>query len=77
MNLRPNSGVEISSLMIAYMLAIFFMSITLGVVIILTAYLIYRIVAIWIALILAPLAFFVTALPGKFKSSLKGVGDEY
>ncbi|MCA9384551.1 MAG: hypothetical protein KC582_01450 [Candidatus Magasanikbacteria bacterium] len=77
MNLRPNSGVEISSLMIAYMLAIFFMSITLGVVIILTAFLIYRIVFLWITLILAPLAFFVTALPGKFQSSLKAVGSEY
>lgn len=66
-----------ANIIIAYMLAIFFMSIALGVVIILTCFLIYRIVALWVVLIISPLAFFITALPPNLKSKFGSLGDEY
>jgi hypothetical protein len=60
------------NIILALMLAVFMLSISLGVVIIMTAYLIFRIVGIWVALILSPIAFFATALPGRLQ---KGMGQ--
>jgi|GEM_PF-1288490 hypothetical protein len=68
---------QFANIILAYGLAIFFMSIALGVVIILTCYLVYRIVALWITLILAPLAFFASALPEKLQRGMGAVTGEY
>lgn len=71
------SGIDVGKIIIAYFLAISFMIIALGVTIILTGYLIYRIVALWVTIIIAPLAFFATAVPDKFKASIGAIGQEY
>lgn len=70
-------GLGLSNLIVAYLLAWFFMGITLGVVIILTAYLVYRIVTIWVLMIVSPLAFFLTALPSKIASKVGAAGEEF
>jgi len=65
------------NIILALMLAIFMLSISLGVVIIMTAFLIVRIVGLWIALILSPLALFATALPGRLQKSLNAFTGSY
>lgn len=66
-----------SSLIISYMLAIFMLGIMISVVTIMTAFLIFRIVGLWIALIMSPLAFFVTAIPSKLSKNLGSIGSDY
>ncbi len=65
------------NLIVSYMLAIFMLGIMISVVSIMTGFLIFRIVGLWIALILSPLAFFVTALPARLSKSLGGISGEY
>jgi hypothetical protein len=65
------------NIILALMLGIFLLSISLGVVIIMTAFLIVRIVGLWIALILSPLALFATALPGRLQKSLNAFTGKY
>ncbi len=65
------------NIILALMLAIFMLSIALGVIIIMTAYLIFRIVGLWIALILSPIALFATALPGKLQKAVDPFTGKY
>lgn len=73
----PAGSVDPLNLILAIMLAIFMLSIALGVVIIMVGYLIFRIVGLWIALILSPIALFVTALPGKLQKGLDSFSGKY
>lgn len=66
-----------SNLIISYMLAIFMLGIMISVVSILTGFLIFRIVGLWIALIFSPLAFFVTAVPGRLAKGLGSIASDY
>ncbi len=61
----------------AFMLANFLLAIMLGVIIIMTAFLIVRIVVIWLSLIMSPIAFFATALPGSAKKALGAFTNDY
>lgn len=77
-----NSGIAAGSvdpmnLILAIMLAIFMLSISLGVVVIMVAYLIFRIVGLWLALILSPIALFATALPGRLQKGLDSFTGKY
>jgi hypothetical protein len=65
------------NLILAIMLAIFMLSISLGVVIIMVAYLIFRVVGLWVALILSPIALFATALPGRLQKGLDNFTGKY
>ena len=80
MQISENAGTGTATgvnLIISYMLAIFMLGIMLSVVSILTGFLIFRIIGLWIALIFSPLAFFVTALPGKLSKAVSGLAGEY
>lgn len=64
-------------LVIAEMLAIFFLGITIVMLLIMLVYLLVRIVGLWIALILSPFAFFATALPNFLAQKISGVTQGY
>ncbi len=69
--------VDQTNLILAIMLAIFMLSISLGIVIIMVGYLIFRIVGLWIALILSPIALFATALPGRLQKGMDNFTGKY
>lgn len=69
--------VDHANLILAIMLAIFMLSISLGIVIIMVGYLIFRIVGLWIALILSPIALFATALPGRLQKGMDNFTGKY
>lgn len=52
-------------LLVASMLAIFMLTIVLTILVIMIAFIIYRIIGLWMILIMSPMAFFALALPGK------------
>lgn len=72
----PNDPL-IVKIVIAEMLAIFFLGITVTMMLIMLVYLIARIVGLWIALILSPLALFATALPPFLAPKVSGVTGDY
>ncbi len=63
--------------MMAYMLGIILLVIASGTLIILIAYIIARIIGLWIALIFAPMAFFSTALPERLKKGMDTFTGKY
>ncbi|MEI7512370.1 MAG: hypothetical protein WCK01_02835 [Candidatus Uhrbacteria bacterium] len=69
--------VDSTNIILALMLGIFMLSISLGVVVIMTAYLIVRIVGLWIALILSPIALFATALPARMQKGISQFSSKY
>ncbi|KAA0205778.1 hypothetical protein EDM68_04720 [Candidatus Uhrbacteria bacterium] len=69
--------VDQTNLILAIMLAIFMLSISLGIVVIMVGYLIFRIVGLWIALILSPIALFATALPGRLQRGMDNFTGKY
>lgn len=71
------TGTDLANVIIAWMLAIFMLSIALAVVIILTLYFVVRIIGLWIALIFSPVAFFATALPDRLKRGLDSFTGKY
>lgn len=71
------STLTLVQILISYMLANFMMSIIVGILVILTAYLAFRIVGLWLALIFSPFALFASALPGRMKKSLAPFVDKY
>jgi len=71
------SSMSLVQIIVSYMLANFMMAIILGLMIILTAYLAFRIVGLWLALIFSPFALFASALPGRIKKSLAVFADQY
>lgn len=73
----PAGTANMANIIISYMLAIFMLGIMISVVSILTGFLIFRIVGLWIALILSPLAFFATAVPGRLAKGLGSIASEY
>ncbi|MCE9586147.1 hypothetical protein K8R04_02400 [Candidatus Uhrbacteria bacterium] len=73
----PAGAANGTNIIIAYMLAIFMLGIMISVVTIMTGFLIFRIVGLWIALIMSPLAFFVTAIPGKLSKHLGSIANDY
>jgi hypothetical protein len=68
---------QLVQIVIAEMLAVFFLGITIVMLLILIVYLIVRIVGLWIALILSPFALFMTAVPPFLASKVSGVTDDY
>lgn len=75
---QANSGtVDPLNLILSIMLAIFMLSISLGVVTIMVGYLIFRIVGLWVALILSPIALFATALPGRLQKGMDNFTGKY
>lgn len=70
-------AVDQMNLLLAIMLGIFMLSISLGVVTIMVGYLIFRIVGLWVALILSPIALFATALPGRLQKGMDNFTGKY
>ncbi len=62
---------------IALMLAVFFLGISCVLLIIMLIYLIFRIVGLWIALILSPLALFLTAVPPVISGKVHSIAGGY
>lgn len=58
------------NLLAASLLGLTMLMISASVILVLCVYLIFRIVGLWILLILSPMAFFALALPGKLKKGL-------
>ncbi|QQR60949.1 hypothetical protein IPH19_00580 [Candidatus Uhrbacteria bacterium] len=73
----PAGTANMANIIISYMLAIFMLGIMISVVSLLTRFLIFRIVGLWIALIFSPLAFFVTAVPGRLAKGLGSIASDY
>ncbi|MBD3284565.1 hypothetical protein GF395_03960 [Candidatus Uhrbacteria bacterium] len=71
------SDPNLLKVVIAEMLAIFFLGITVTMLLIMLVYLLVRIVGLWIALILSPLALMLTAVPDFIKSKVGAVADDY
>jgi hypothetical protein len=69
--------VDQTNLILSIMLAIFMLSISLGIVVIMVGYLIFRIVGLWIALILSPIALFATALPSRLQRGMENFTGKY
>lgn len=68
-----NLAVDIESLeklIVASLLGVIMLGIVVSILIIMIAFLIYRIIALWMLLIISPMAFFCLALPGKLAKGL-------
>lgn len=61
----------------SFLLALVLVVIANGVMIIMTIFVLARIIGLWIALIFSPAAFFVTALPGRLQSGLSSFSGKY
>ncbi len=64
-------------LVAAEMFGIFILGLTCTLMLIMCIYLVVRIVGLWVALILSPLAFFMTAVPSALASKISGIADDY
>jgi len=70
-------GISMINVIVSYILALILCIITIGVIAIMVVFSIYRIVAIWMALIASPAAFFVAGMPSKVKDKLGAFGGKY
>jgi uncharacterized membrane protein len=61
----------------SFLLALILIVIANGVMLIMIAFVLGRIIGLWVALIFSPAAFFVTALPGKLQSGLSSFSGKY
>lgn len=61
----------------SFLLALVLIIIATGVMIIMTAYVLARIIGLWVALIFSPAAFFITALPSRLQSGLSSFSGKY
>ncbi|MEO5927080.1 MAG: hypothetical protein ABIO72_00215 [Patescibacteria group bacterium] len=64
-------------LIVASLLGVIMLSITLTVIVIMIAFLIYRIIALWMLLIISPMAFFALALPGKLAKGMSAFTSSF
>jgi hypothetical protein len=64
-------------LIIATMLGIMMLGITITILVIMVAFMIYRIIALWMLLILSPMAFFALALPGKLAKGMSAFTSKF
>ncbi len=71
------STVSLQNIILAYLLGIVMSVIVVGILIIFIAFIIARIVGLWIALIFSPAAFFATALPGRLSKSMSVITNKY
>ena len=71
------SPITLGDLIITYMLGIIMLVIAIGVIVIQIAFLIARILGLWVALIFSPLAFLITAVPARLKKSLSAFSEDY
>lgn len=72
-----NTAIGVTNIILAYLLGIVLLIIALGVIIIMIAYIIARIVGLWIVLIFSPIAFFATALPSRLQKGLDNFTGKY
>lgn len=66
----PDTTYALGSLVVASILGVVMLGIALTVIVIMAAFLVFRIVGLWILLILSPIAFFALALPEKMGKAL-------
>lgn len=66
-----NINIEaLTELIVASLLGIIMLGIVVSVLVVMIAFLIYRIIALWMLLIISPMAFFALALPGKLAKGM-------
>ena len=65
------------NILIAEMFGIFILGLSATMILMMVVYLMARIVGLWVALIISPGAFFLTAVPDSLKSKISGFGDNY
>ncbi len=68
---------DVGKLFIASIFAITILTIACTTVLILALYFMARIINLWVLLILSPIAFFATALPGKMQAALSGLSGQW
>lgn len=72
-----NTAINITTIILSYLLGIVLLIIALGVIIIMIAYLIARIIGLWVILIFSPMAFFATALPARLQKGMSVFTGDY
>ncbi len=66
-----------AELFAAAVFGLFMLLISITIIVIMIAFLVFRIITLWMLLIISPLAFFATALPSKIGSQLGGIGGDF
>ncbi|MBI4139310.1 hypothetical protein HY479_04160 [Candidatus Uhrbacteria bacterium] len=74
---ESQEGYEPLKLVAASVLGIIMLGIALTLVVIMTAFIAFRIVGLWFLLIMSPMAFFAWALPGKLQKALTAFTDTF
>jgi len=76
---KNQAGIKASgtNVVLAYFLAVILLIITVGVLLIFIAFIIGRIVGLWIALIFSPIALFALAVPGKIQKAMSAFTSKY
>jgi hypothetical protein len=65
------------NLLVASLLAIFMLTIVLTILVIMIAFILYRIIGLWMILIMSPMAFFALALPGKMAKGFSAFTSKF
>jgi hypothetical protein len=73
----PEKTYDVLSLFIASLLGAVMLCIALSIITIIVMFLVFRIVGLWVLLILSPIAFFALALPDKMKKALLAFTDKF
>ncbi|MFA5935476.1 MAG: hypothetical protein WC787_01300 [Patescibacteria group bacterium] len=68
---------SLTNLLVASMLAIMMLGIVLTILVIMIAFILYRIIGLWMILIMSPMAFFALALPGKLSKAMSAFTDDF
>lgn len=63
-------ALDVASIGVAYLLAIFMLVTAVAIVLLYVGYFIFRIIGLWLLIVVSPAAFVASSLPGQFKSAL-------
>lgn len=70
-------ALDVASIGIAYLLAIFMLVTAVAIVLLYVGYFIFRIIGLWLLIVVSPAAFVASSLPGQFKSALGTLTDGF
>jgi hypothetical protein len=70
-------ALDVASIGIAYLLAIFMLVTAVAIVLLYVGYFIFRIIGLWLLIVISPAAFVASSLPGKFGSSMDALTGDF
>lgn len=70
-------ALDVASIGVAYLLAIFMLVTAVAIVLLYVGYFIFRIIGLWLLIVVSPAAFVASSLPGQFKSALGTLTDGF